>query len=62
LTCPQIAGFQLSTEARKGRDHPSSLDTPGVHQALVHRKYRRLFSSMLYASKPQPKGPDEPLI
>ena len=32
------------------------------HQALVRRKYRRLFSSRPCARKPGPKGPDEALI
>ena len=32
------------------------------HQALVRRKYRRLFSSTLCLKKPGPKGPDEALI
>ncbi len=32
------------------------------HQALVRRKYRRLFSSRPCAKKPGPKGPDEALI
>jgi hypothetical protein len=32
------------------------------HQALVRRKYRRLFSSMPSPKKPGPKGPDEALI
>jgi hypothetical protein len=39
---------------------PSTLLT--FHQALVHRKYRRLFSSRPCPSKPGPKGPDEALI
>src|SRR4029434_5485371 len=29
------------------------------HQALVHRKYRRLFSSTPCPKKPGPKGPDD---
>ena len=33
-----------------------------LHQALVRRKYRRLFSSTSCAKKPGPKGPDEALI
>src|SRR5262245_23523909 len=32
------------------------------HQALVRRKYRRLFSSALCPRKPGPKGPDAALI
>ena len=32
------------------------------HQALVHRKYRRLFSSTPCPKKPGPKGPSEALI
>ena len=32
------------------------------HQALVHGKYRRLFSSTPCVKKPGPKGPDEALI
>ena len=32
------------------------------HQALVRRKYRRLFSSTPSPKKPGPKGPDEALI
>ena len=32
------------------------------HQALVRRKYRRLFSSRPCSKKPGPKGPDEALI
>ena len=32
------------------------------HQALVRRKYRRLFSSMPCPKKPGPKGPDEALM
>src|SRR5471030_1334518 len=32
------------------------------HQALVRRKYRRLFSSTPCLKKPGPKGPDEALI
>jgi transposase InsO family protein len=32
------------------------------HQALVRRKYRRLFSSASCATKPGPKGPDQALI
>jgi putative transposase len=32
------------------------------HQALVRRKYRRLFSSRQYSKKPGPKGPSEALI
>src|SRR4029077_17629993 len=32
------------------------------HQALVRRKYRRLFSSSPCSKKPGPKGPDEALI
>src|SRR5712691_10229200 len=32
------------------------------HQALVRRKYRRLFSSRPCPKKPGPKGPDEALI
>src|SRR5579864_6327777 len=32
------------------------------HQALVRRKYRRLFSSRSCPKKPGPKGPDEALI
>ncbi|MGH9418983.1 MAG: integrase core domain-containing protein [Thermoanaerobaculia bacterium] len=32
------------------------------HQALVRRKYRRLFSSTSCARKPGPKGPDQALI
>ena len=32
------------------------------HQALVRRKYRRLFSSKPNPKKPGPKGPDEALI
>ena len=32
------------------------------HQALVRRKYRRLFSSQSCSKKPGPKGPDEALI
>src|SRR3954464_5416881 len=32
------------------------------HQALVRRKYRRLFSSTPCPKKPGPKGPDEALI
>jgi putative transposase len=32
------------------------------HQALVRRKYHRLFSSNHHARKPGPKGPDEALI
>src|SRR6516162_3604419 len=32
------------------------------HQALVRRKYRRLFSSTRCPKKPGPKGPDEALI
>jgi hypothetical protein len=32
------------------------------HQALVRRKYRRLFSSAPYPKKPGPKGPSEALI
>src|SRR5215472_3749929 len=32
------------------------------HQALVRRKYRRLFSSKPSPKKPGPKGPDEALI
>jgi Integrase core domain len=39
---------------------PSTLLT--FHQALVRRKYRRLFSSMLGPKKPGPKGPDATLI
>src|SRR5215510_288991 len=31
------------------------------HQALVRRKYRRLFSSSHCPKKPGPKGPSEPL-
>ncbi|MEP7309631.1 MAG: integrase core domain-containing protein [Acidobacteriota bacterium] len=33
-----------------------------LHQALVRRKYRRLFSSRPHPKKPGPKGPDEALI
>src|ERR1700674_1328256 len=32
------------------------------HQALVRRKYRRLFSSTSWPKKPGPKGPDQALI
>jgi transposase InsO family protein len=32
------------------------------HQALVRRKYRRLFSSTPWPKKPGPKGPEEALI
>src|SRR6476660_4554312 len=32
------------------------------HQALVRRKYRRLFSSSPCSKKPGPKGPSEALI
>src|ERR1700687_4262261 len=32
------------------------------HQALVHRKYRRLFSSSPCPRKPGPKGPSQALI
>src|SRR3954467_6686656 len=32
------------------------------HQALVRRKYRRLFSSTPCPKKPGPKGPEQPLI
>jgi hypothetical protein len=32
------------------------------HQALVHRKYRRLFSSRPCSKKPGPKGPDQAVI
>ena len=32
------------------------------HQALVRRKYQRLFSSILCPKKPGPKGPGEALI
>ena len=32
------------------------------HQALVRRKYRRLFSSTSCPRKPGPKGPDQALI
>jgi hypothetical protein len=32
------------------------------HKALVHRKYRRLFSSLCRRRKPGPKGPSEQLI
>ena len=32
------------------------------HQALVRRKYRRLFSSKPSPKKPGPKGPDEALV
>ena len=32
------------------------------HQALVRRKYHRLFSSTPCPKKPGPKGPDEALI
>ena len=32
------------------------------HQALVRRKYRRLFSSKPSRKKPGPKGPDEALV
>src|SRR6266849_5040769 len=32
------------------------------HQALVHRKYRRLFSSSPCPKKPGPKGPSDALI
>jgi transposase InsO family protein len=39
---------------------PSTLLT--FHQALVRRKYRRLFSSRSYPRKPGPKGPDQALI
>jgi putative transposase len=39
---------------------PSTLLT--FHQALVRRKYRRLFSSEPCSRKPGPKGPDEALI
>jgi hypothetical protein len=33
-----------------------------LHQALVDRKYRRLFSSRPCPRKPGPKGPDEALV
>jgi putative transposase len=39
---------------------PSTLLT--FHQALVRRKYRRLFSSMPCPTKRGPKGPDDALI
>src|SRR5216684_3698480 len=39
---------------------PSTLLT--FHQALVHRKYRRLFSSSRCPKKPGPKGPSDALI
>jgi putative transposase len=39
---------------------PSTL--PAFHQALVHRKYRRLFSSSLCRKTPGPKGPSDALI
>src|SRR6185295_16436493 len=39
---------------------PSTLLT--FHQALVRRKYRRLFSSTSCPRKPGPKGPDQALI
>ena len=39
---------------------PATLLT--FHQALVRRKYRRLFSSSPRAKKPGPKGPSEALI
>src|SRR6185295_10799943 len=39
---------------------PSTLLT--FHQALVRRKYRRLFSSTSCSRKPGPKGPDQALI
>ena len=39
---------------------PSTLLT--IHQALVPRKYRRLFSSTSCPTKPGPKGPDQALI
>src|SRR5712692_7883569 len=32
------------------------------HQALVRRKYRRLFSSSQFPKKPGPKGPSDALI
>jgi putative transposase len=32
------------------------------HQALVRRKYRRLFSANLSTKRPGPKGPDEALV
>ena len=40
--------------------HPSTL--MAFHQALVRRKYRRLFSSSECQKKPGPKGPSEALI
>src|SRR5262249_48859262 len=33
-----------------------------LHQALVDRKYRRLYSSQPCPKKPGPKGPDEALV
>jgi putative transposase len=40
--------------------HPSTI--LAFHQALVRRKYRRLFSSISCTRKPGPKGPDQALI
>ena len=42
------------------RHTPATLLT--FHQALVRRKYRRLFSSKSRPKKPGPKGPSEALI
>jgi putative transposase len=61
-----LCGFE-SLFLRLGRIHkvaivlrPATL--LAFHQALVRRKYRRLFSSTSCSKKPGPKGPDQALI
>lgn len=52
---------RLSPKRRVRKDvRPSTLLQ--CHQALVRRKYRRLFSSSPRPKKPGPKGPSEALI
>ena len=45
----------------KGRHRRTPLDAPGIHQALVRRKYHRLFSSPV-PEEAGPTGPSEALI
>ena len=62
LLCGFWSLFLSPTRIRKAAIvlRPSTLLM--VHQALVRRKYRRLFSSRPDPKKPGPKGPDEGVI
>src|SRR5713101_114953 len=62
LICPLGSLFLSPGRIRKVAIgvRPSTL--LAFHQALVRRKYRRLFSSTSCPKKPGPKGPDQALI